>query len=61
MSVRRFFLDISPLIESRAFRFAYFARAATVLVTGMLMVAASVQLYELTKSSVAVALSLIHI
>ncbi len=55
MSVRRFFLDISPLIESRAFRFAYFARAATVLVTGMLMVAASVQLYELTKSSVAVA------
>ncbi|MGO3745808.1 MAG: MFS transporter, partial [Alcaligenes aquatilis] len=55
MSVRRFFLDISPLIESRAFRFAYFARAATVLVTGMLMVAASVQLYDLTKSSVAVA------
>ncbi len=55
MSVSRFLLDISPLRESRAFRYAYFARAATVLVTGMLMVAASIQLYDLTQSSVAVA------
>lgn len=55
MSASRFLLDISPLRESRAFRYAYFARAATVLVTGMLMVAASIQLYDLTQSSVAVA------
>ncbi|WP_341667990.1 enterobactin transporter EntS [Alcaligenes sp. SDU_A2] len=55
MSLSRLLLDISPLRESRAFRYAYFARAATVLVTGMLMVAASIQLYELTESSVAVA------
>lgn len=55
MSVSRFLLDISPLRQSRAFRYAYFARAATVLVTGMLMVAASIQLYDLTQSSVAVA------
>ena len=51
----RFLLDISPLRESRAFRYAYAARTATVLVTGMLLVAASIQLFELTKSSIAVA------
>lgn len=51
----RFLLDISPLRESRAFRYAYAARTATVLVTGMLMVAASLQLYSLTQSSLAVA------
>lgn len=51
----RFLLDITPLRISRAFRYAYAARTATVLVTGMLMVAASIQLYNLTESSVAVA------
>lgn len=51
----RLFLDLSPLRESRSFRYAYAARTATVLVTGMLMVAASIQLYQLTGSSVAVA------
>lgn len=51
----RFFLDISPLRQSRSFRYAYAARTATVLVTGMLMVAASIQLFDLTKSSIAVA------
>ncbi len=48
-------IDITPLRESRAFRYAYAARTATVLVTGMLLVAASIQLYDLTASSVAVA------
>lgn len=51
----RLFLDISPLRESRSFRYAYAARTATVLVTGMLMVAASIQLFQLTNSSIAVA------
>ena len=51
----RFLLDISPLRQSRAFRYAYAARTATVLVTGMLMVAASIQLFEMTGSSIAVA------
>lgn len=55
MSIRRFFLDISPLRDSRSFRYAYAARAASVLVTGMLLVAASIQIYELTGSSIAVA------
>lgn len=51
----RLFLDISPLRQSRAFRYAYAARTATVLVTGMLMVAASIQLFQITGSSLAVA------
>lgn len=55
MSLSRFLLDISPLRESRAFRYAYAARAATVLVTGMLLVSASTQLFKLTGSSVYVA------
>lgn len=49
-------IDLSPLKESRAFRYAYAARTATVLVTGMLLVASSIQLYGLTQSSVAVAM-----
>src|SRR5690606_11265155 len=53
---KRFVIDISPLRQSRAFRYAYAARTASVLVTGMMLVAASIQLYELTKSSLAVAL-----
>lgn len=48
-------IDVSPLRESRPFRYVYAARTATVLVTGMLLVAASIQLYGLTDSSVAVA------
>lgn len=56
MALQNLLIDISPLKESRAFRFAYAARAATVLVTGMLMVAASVQIYGLTQSSVSVAM-----
>ena len=56
MSLSRFIIDISPLRESRAFRYAYAARTASVLVTGMMLVAASIQLYELSQSSVAVAL-----
>ena len=52
---RAFFIDISPLRDSPAFRYAYAARGATVLVTGMLLVAASLQLFELTGSSLAVA------
>lgn len=55
MRLANLFIDITPLRESRAFRYAYAARTATVLVTGMLLVAASIQLYELTASSVAVA------
>lgn len=55
MSLKRFVIDITPLKQSRAFRFAYMARTASVLVTGMMLVAASIHLYELTKSSVAVA------
>lgn len=55
MQLLNILIDISPLRESRAFRYAYAARAATVLVTGMLLVAASIQLYDLTSSSVAVA------
>src|SRR5690606_7271336 len=47
---------ITPLKQSRAFRFAYMARTASVLVTGMMLVAASIHLYELTESSVAVAM-----
>lgn len=56
MALQNLLIDISPLKESRAFRHAYAARAATVLVTGMLMVAASVQIYGLTQSSVSVAM-----
>jgi len=56
MSARRWLLDISPLRDSRAFRYAYAARTATVLVTGMLMVANSIQVYDLSGSSLAVAL-----
>ena len=55
MTRRAFFIDISPLRDSPAFRYAYAARAATVLVTGMLLVAASLQLFQLTGSSLAVA------
>lgn len=55
MTRKAFFIDISPLRDSAAFRYAYAARAATVLVTGMLMVAASLQLFALTGSSLAVA------
>ena len=55
MAGKRFFLDISPLIDSPAFRYAYAARAATVLVTGMLLVTASLQLFALTQSTIAVA------
>ncbi len=55
MQLVNLIIDITPLRESRAFRFAYAARTATVLVTGMLLVAASIQLYQLTASSVAVA------
>jgi len=55
MRIARFLIDLAPLRESRAFRYAYAARTATVLVTGMLLVAASIQLYDLTASSVAVA------
>lgn len=56
MSLKRFVIDITPLKQSRAFRFAYMARTASVLVTGMMLVAASIHLYELTESSVAVAM-----
>lgn len=56
MQFKRFVIDILPLRQSRAFRYAYAARTASVLVTGMMLVAASIQLYELTKSSLAVAL-----
>lgn len=56
MALARFLIDISPLRESRAFRYAYAARTATVLVTGMLLVAASIQLFALTQSSLAVSL-----
>lgn len=55
MTSKKFFIDISPLRDSPAFRYAYAARGATVLVTGMLLVAASLQLFELTGSSLAVA------
>lgn len=55
MSLSRFLLDISPLRDSRSFRLVYCARSATVLVTGMLLVAASTQLFKLTGSSVYVA------
>lgn len=56
MSLQRFFIDISPLQVSRGFRYAYAARAATVLVTGMLLVAASIQIFDLTQSSFAVSM-----
>ncbi|MCK9509965.1 MAG: enterobactin transporter EntS [Pigmentiphaga sp.] len=56
MSARRWLLDLSPLRDSRAFRYAYAARTATVLVTGMLMVANSIEVYDLSGSSLAVAL-----
>lgn len=55
MSFHRFLLDVSPLRDSRAFRYAYAARTTSVLVTGMLLVAASIQIYQLTESSIAVA------
>ena len=55
MTRKAFFIDLSPLRDSPAFRYAYAARAATVLVTGMLLVAASLQLFQLTGSSLAVA------
>src|SRR5690606_28292447 len=55
MSINRFLLDVSPLRDSKPFRYAYAARTTSVLVTGMLLVAASIQLYELTGSSIAVA------
>lgn len=55
MAARSFFIDISPLRDSAAFRYAYAARAATVLVTGMLLVAASLQIFQITRSSIAVA------
>lgn len=55
MTSKKFFIDISPLRDSPAFRYAYAARGATVLVTGMLLVAASLQLFQLTGSSLAVA------
>lgn len=55
MTVKSFFMDISPLRDSPAFRYAFAARTATVLVTGMLLVAASLQLFQMTQSSVAVA------
>ena len=55
MAGKHFFLDISPLRDSPAFRYAYAARAATVLVTGMLLVTASLQLFALTQSTLAVA------
>lgn len=56
MPLKNFALDISPLKESRAFRYAYAARTASVLVTGMLQVAAGIQIYQLTASSLKVAL-----
>src|SRR5699024_2636597 len=56
MPLKSFALDISPLKESRAFRYAYAARTASVLVTGMLQVAAGIQIYQLTASSLKVAL-----
>jgi ENTS family enterobactin (siderophore) exporter len=55
MSINRFLLDVSPLRDSKPFRYAYAARTTSVLVTGMLLVAASIQIYELTGSSIAVA------
>lgn len=56
MALQRFLIDISPLRVSRGFRYAYAARTATVLVTGMLLVAASIQIFELTQSSFAVSM-----
>lgn len=55
MQLKHLLVDITPLRVSRAFRYAYAARAATVLVTGMLMVAASIQIFALTQSTLAVA------
>ena len=55
MALQDLLIDTSPLRDSRPFRYAYAARTATVLVTGMLLVAASVQVYGLSASSVAVA------
>ena len=55
MALQDLLIDTSPLRDSRPFRYAYAARTATVLVTGMLLVAASVQVYGLSSSSVAVA------
>ena len=55
MALKTLLIDISPLRDSPAFRYAYAARAATVLVTGMLLVAASLQLFRITNSSIAVA------
>ncbi|MCQ9617593.1 enterobactin transporter EntS [Paenalcaligenes niemegkensis] len=56
MQLKNFIIDVTPLRESRAFRYAYAARTASVLVTGMMLVAASIQLYDLSKSSLSVAL-----
>ncbi|WP_069161478.1 enterobactin transporter EntS [Nocardia altamirensis] len=53
--LRRLVIDISPLRESRAFRFIFVARLISLLGIGLLMVALPYQVYQLTHSSLHVA------
>ncbi|WP_043677126.1 enterobactin transporter EntS [Nocardia vulneris] len=56
MSVlRRLVIDISPLRDSKAFRYVFAARLISLLGIGLLMVALPVQVYQLTGSSLHVA------
>lgn len=58
MSVRLggWLVDVSPLRVSRDFRFLYGARVMSLLGIGVVSVTASLQVYELTKSSLLVGL-----
>ncbi|PXX69334.1 ENTS family enterobactin (siderophore) exporter [Nocardia tenerifensis] len=53
--LRRFVIDLSPLRDSRPFRFIFAARLISLLGIGLLMVALPVQVYQLTGSSLHVA------
>lgn len=60
MSWRSVFVDLSPLRESSGFRLLFFTRVLSVLGLGLTTVAAPVQVYALTGSSLAVsAISLV--
>lgn len=56
MFLRALAIDLTPLRESPGFRLLYLARVASLLVYGILGVAMNLQVYELTQSSLQVAL-----
>ncbi|MCW4354188.1 enterobactin transporter EntS [Hoyosella sp. YIM 151337] len=53
--IRRLFVDLSPLRDSRPFRYAFTARLVSLLGIGLLLVALPMQVYQLTGSSLHVA------